>query len=223
MAYDPSALFQLCWRVSGDSREILERAIPAIPAVRRAYVDFLVGTNRLDAAEPLAAEFSSDIDLMLRYCDAALAEGRARVALKVWNALPKEGTAGRCFDWRPNRTVGAPVVIDAGLRVSLSGKQPEACDLAARYLALEPGGRYRLLFEYRTRDLPAASGIEWSVVDARTGVELVNHPADGGSLEFSAPDGCELARLVLRYRRPTGRIRAEGSVVFENITVERAG
>src|SRR5438045_2220049 len=35
MAYNPSALFQLCWRASDDPREILERAIPATPAVRR--------------------------------------------------------------------------------------------------------------------------------------------------------------------------------------------
>jgi len=37
MAPDPAALFQLCWRVSGDGREISEKAIPPERAVRRAF------------------------------------------------------------------------------------------------------------------------------------------------------------------------------------------
>src|SRR4029079_1227990 len=119
---------------------------PSLPAVRRDYLDFLVRTHRLDAAEPLAGEFSSDIELMLRYCDAALERRRARTAWMVWQALPPDaaGTLGRCFDWRLHPTAGAPVSVQRGLRVSLSGKQPESCDLSERYVALQPGARYRL-------------------------------------------------------------------------------
>jgi hypothetical protein len=35
MAYDPAALFQLCWQASGDPREILDRAIPPEPKIRQ--------------------------------------------------------------------------------------------------------------------------------------------------------------------------------------------
>jgi tetratricopeptide (TPR) repeat protein len=225
IAYDPAALFQLCWRVSDDAREILDRAIPRSPAVRRVYFEFLVRTNRLDAAELLADEFSTEVDLMLRYCDAAIANGRPAAALKAWNAVGKQSalTLGRCFDWRAIRTVGAPVSIEGGLTVSLSGKQPESCDLAERYLALEPGARYRLQCDYRTRDLPPGSGLDWSIIDAKTGAEFGAMPAGAGSFEFSAPGGCDLARLRLRYRRPAGEVRAEGSAVFQNITIGRAG
>src|ERR1700730_7708308 len=45
VTYDPAALFQLCWRVSGDAQEILQQAIPDTPVLREAYLDFLVRTN----------------------------------------------------------------------------------------------------------------------------------------------------------------------------------
>ena len=224
LAYEPSAVFQLCWRVSSDPAEILQRAIPPEGPLRRAYLDFLVRTDRLEAAAPLAPEFSSDLELMLRYCDAALAKRLTGAAWKAWSGLPAQRgpTPGRCFDWRPHGIDGATVSIHSALRVSLSGKQPESCDLAERYLPLEPGARYRLRFRYQTGDLPAGSGLEWLLLDAATGAAF-GEAAAAVPLEFSAPPDCDLARLVLRYRRPSGRIRAEGSAVFENIIVERAG
>jgi hypothetical protein len=108
------------------------------------------------------------------------------------------------------------------LSISLSGKQPESCDLVERYLALEPGARYRLRFDFETRDLPAESGLAWMLVDAKTGGEFAT-ASTGGAIEFFAPAGCDLARLLLRYRRPSGAVRSEGSAEFRNITVERAG
>src|SRR5262249_6615865 len=159
MAYDPAALFQLCWRVSSDSQKILDRAIPDRPAVRRAYLDFLMRTDRLDAAEPLGDEISqtasaADADRLLGYCDALLGQARVRPALRVWNALaqkriipyealnpqtggaltngePAATPAQHGFDWRILRVEGAALSFDTAsreMRLSLSGKQPEACE-----------------------------------------------------------------------------------------------
>lgn len=259
MAYDPAALFQLCWRASGDGREILQLAIPDAPAIRQAYLDFLLRTNRLEAAEPLAVELSesagaSQLDLLLRYCDALLARKQAGPALQVWNALAARGiipyrsldprtgalTNGelaaaplsRGFDWRPARVEGAALSFETGLRemsLSLSGKQPESCDFIEQYLAVVPNIKYRFRYRYRTRDLAAETGLAWSFVDARTVAELAAGavPASPGwneqTLTFSTGAGSDLLRVLLRYRRRAGSMRAEGSVDFTRFILERAG
>ena len=259
MAYEPAALFQLCWRASGDGREILEKAIPEAPALRQAYLDFLLSTNRLEAAGPLAAELSqsagaSQLDLLLRYCDALLARKQAGPALQVWNALAERGmipyraldprigalTNGelaaaplsRGFDWRPAHIEGAALSLDTGSRqlsLSLSGKQPESCEFVEQYLPVLPNVRYSFRYRYRTRDLAAETGLTWSLVDARTVAELATGavPASPGwseqTLTFSTGSGPDLLRVLLRYRRPAGSMRAEGSVDFKGFILERAG
>src|SRR5438094_617098 len=174
MGHDPAALFQLCWRASGDEREILDRAIPT--SMRRAYFDFLLGAGRLDAAAPLADEIlrapePSDMDRLLRYADASLTHKQTAVARKVWKAL------GRGVDWRPSRIEGARVSFDPASRqmsVALSGRQPELCDLVEQYTLVEPGAAYRFRFRYRTQDLAASTGLIWSFVDAGSGSEFAS-------------------------------------------------
>jgi hypothetical protein len=260
MAYDPAALFQLCWHASGDGREILERAIPSEPAVRRAYLDFLVSTNRLEAAGPLAVELSqsagvSQLDLLLRYCDALLVRRQAAPALRVWNALaarrvipygaldPRTGASltngelavtplQRGFDWRLSRVEGSALSFDTGsheMSLSLSGKQPESCDFVEQYLPVLPNVKYHFRYRYRTQDLATETGLAWSLLDARTVAQLAAGavPASPGAWNeqtFTFPTGSEsdLLRLLLRYRRPPGSMRAEGSVVFTHLTLERA-
>jgi hypothetical protein len=257
MAYDPGALFQLCWQASGDSREILERAIPAGPGIRRAYLDFLVRTKRLEAARPLVEEIgrtadSSDLVRLLEYCDAEIALRRVHPALEAWNALaarrvipygkldPRAGaslTNGdfasqpllHGFDWMTARLEGASLSFDIAaheMAVSLEGRQPESCDLVGQYAPVLPGAGYRFRYRYRTRDLAAETGLGFSLLDARTGGEFASGdmPAssgDGGegAIAFSTPAGCEMVRLVLRYRRPAGSMRAEGGAVFTRLTL----
>jgi hypothetical protein len=255
MAYDPTALFQLCWRVSSDAREILERAIPPAPRARRAYLDFLIRSERIEAAEAVADELgrgpgASDLDPLLRYCDAALELKLVTPAIKTWNALSRarlipypEGAVlangefasaplGHGFDWRRKSVSGvavsfAPVVRE--MLVSLSGKQAETCDLAEHYVAVQTSAAYRVRFRYRTRDLLPESGLDWSFLDAGSGAAFASvafAPSENGwserQLDFSTPVSCDLARFTLRYRRPIGAVRAEGSVVFTHFTLERA-
>jgi hypothetical protein len=260
MAYDPAALFQLCWRASGDAKEILQQAIPDTPALREAYLDFLVRTNRLEAAGRLAVELSqragpSQLDLLLRYCDALLAGRQLNPALQVWNALASRRiipygaldaqtgasltngdlTAApllRGFDWRPARVEGAALSFDTISRqmsLSLSGKQPEACDVVEQYLPVLPHAKYHFRYRYRTQDLAAETGLVWSFVDGRTAAEagagVVRASPDWNeqTLEFSTGSGSDLLRVLLRYRRPPGSMRGEGSAVFTRFTLERAG
>jgi hypothetical protein len=260
MAYDPGALFQLCWRASGDAREILERAIPDDPGIRRAYFDFLLRTKRLDAARPLVEEIGrtagpSDKARLLWYCDAAIAVRRVKPAIEAWNALaarrvipygaldPAAGVSltngdfaaqplTQGFDWRALRVEGASLSFDMAaheMALSLEGRQPESCDLVEQYAPVLSGARYCFRYRYRTRDLAAETGLGFRILNGLTGDEIAGGsvPAssgDGGegAITFSTPEGCDLLRIPLYYRRPAGSMRAEGSAFFTRLTLERA-
>jgi hypothetical protein len=198
---------------------------------------------------------ASQLDLLLRYCDAQLAAHQADPALQVWNTLaarriipygaldPRTGaslTNGdlaaapllRGFDWRPTRVEGAALSFDTASRemsLSLSGKQPESCEYVEQYLPVVPKVKYCFRYRYRTQDLADETGIAWSFVDGRTAAELAAGAirASAGwnerTIEFSTGQTSDLLRVLLRYRRPPGRVRAEGSVVFTRFILERAG
>src|SRR5207248_7358218 len=127
---------------------------------------------------------TAQLDLLLRYCDALLANRQANPALEVWNALAARriipdgvlnARAGssltngdlaaapilRGFDWRPARVDGATLSFDTGSRemsLTLSGKQPESCDFVEQYLPVLPNAKYRFRYRYRTQDLASETG-----------------------------------------------------------------
>jgi hypothetical protein len=115
------------------------------------------------------------------------------------------------------------------MSLTLSGKQPEWCDIVEQYLPVLPNVKYHFRYRYRTQDLAAETGLVWSFVDARTVAELaalaVRASPDWNeqTLEFTTGSGSDFLRVLLRYRRPTGSMRAEGSVVFTRFILERAG
>ncbi len=201
MAYDPAALYQLCWRASTNAKEILERAIPPDPAPRRAYFDFLAGSNRLEAAEPLSEELgrtadASDLNRMINFCDLELLQTRVRPALQVWNSLvarrlvpqstplaigelTNAGLATtpllHCFDWRLVPVEGASVSFDTAaheINLSVSGKQPEPSGFVEEYVPAQPGASYRFRFRART----VLDGLHWGFLDGRTGAEFSAGP-----------------------------------------------
>ena len=115
------------------------------------------------------------------------------------------------------------------MSLSLSGKQPELCDFVEQYLPALPNVKYHFRYRYRTQDLAAETGLVWSFVDVRTGAELaagalpVSSSWNEQGFEITTGSGSDLVRVLLRYRRPPGRMRVEGSVVFTRFTLESAG
>lgn len=90
--YDQSALFELCWRMSGDAAEILTKAIPADPAILSQYLNYLLRTQRLEAARSAAEALARlagppQRAAVLYACDRLLAAGRVREAAELWNLL----------------------------------------------------------------------------------------------------------------------------------------
>jgi tetratricopeptide (TPR) repeat protein len=232
---DRRLAFDLAWRVSQDPAEILTRAIPPDHDVGRAYLDYVMDRHRDaagSAALPLAAMHDpADLPALEAACDALIDAGKTAEAQTLWRALGHAPAAllanggfteeprGHGFDWRPIESAGvrhASLAETPGHRVSLSGKQAEACDLLLQYVALAPGRRYRLHWDARTVDLASPSGIEWAVGNTTGAVESAKAWRDGSAV-FTAPTG--LLPVKLRYRRPAGQPRAEGAVEIRNVSL----
>lgn len=189
---DAQMLFQECWELIGDGDAILREAIPDKKEVLEPYLEFLLRTNRLDAARPVASRVmaggagGAEIrEAILTYCDRMLAAGNREEAVGAWNWLAERrligypnldgrelvtnrafepGTINRGFDWRFSS--GSGVYYERGaagvLKVGFSGKQPENYDVLWQPVALEGGGKYRLRVKYRTPVRDA--GLRWEVL-----------------------------------------------------------
>ncbi len=137
---DPSAAFDLCWRVSQDSSLILNKAIPDDPEVYRRYYHYLAAAGRTDAIGPIWNRIEpvltqEDIPTTLTYAESLLASGHVDFALRIWNRLCDAGLirhlrldpgsgrvltngqfrlqpSGLVFDWGLAQAVGVNSQID---------------------------------------------------------------------------------------------------------------
>jgi hypothetical protein len=254
---DLHPIFRLCWNMSQDAGLILERAIPARREVLDAYVWFLMQEGRLAASEPAATRLAAlatieDRSILVPWCNRLIDAGAVAPTLEVWNTLcarhvlpyaPVDpdrapltdggfavASVGGGFAWRlapaPGVTLGrnrSPLY----LWVAFSGDQPETCTPLIQFVPVTPGARYGLRFEYHTSDLPPASGLRWSVFDARTGIDLAtaspwlsNPEWKPAELHFTAP-AAGLVRLTLTCQRLPGATRIQGSVGLRQLALER--
>jgi hypothetical protein len=205
----------------------------------------LLSENHLAAAEPIATQLAAvaeneDTPAVLDFIDRQLASSTA-----AWNGLCVRGQipfapihrpaltnadfhvapTSRGFDWRLPSVDGisAVRVRPSSLRIDLSGKQPERCDLLVQFVVLTPGKTCHLQFNYQTQGFPAESGIAWRLRDPTTGADLQSTSPQLSSPEvkhadivFRARDTSQ-ARLVLEYSRVPGTSRLEGSVTLRDM------
>ncbi len=93
---DRSPLYRLCWQATDDPKRILALAIPDQPRILAEYLNFLMGTGRLDAAASVARRLGGQSDaqvspVLVTYCDKLLEADRGREAVGVWNQLSRTG------------------------------------------------------------------------------------------------------------------------------------
>jgi tetratricopeptide (TPR) repeat protein len=254
---DLKPVFRLCWDMSQDAGLIFERAIPARREVLDAYVWFLMQRGQLAASEPAAMKLAALDTIegqptLVAWCDRQLAAGAARPALEVWNTLCarhllpyapldpdrspltdggfRAAPVGGGFGWRLAPAPGITLGRNRSPRylwVAFSGDQPETWTPLMQFVPVTPGATYRLRFEYHTSELPPASGLRWSVFDARTGSDLAtaspwlsNPDWKPAELRFTAP-ASGLVRLTLTCQRLPGAMRIEGSLGLRQLSLER--
>jgi tetratricopeptide (TPR) repeat protein len=227
---DRRLAFDLCWRVTQDADEVLRRAVPEQHDVLATYLYYVMDQRR-EAVGPVALKLAAlgnvaDVPLLESACDVLIDSGKVAEARELWKRLGHRETSlltngdfaaelgGHGFDWR---LAHAPGITDTSLpgshRILLSGKQPESCELLRQFVVLEPGKKYSLRWEARTRGLVSPTGIAWNGQGRVESAEGWR----GGSLDFTG--STPLMPITLVYRRPAGEPRAEGSIEIRNVVL----
>jgi hypothetical protein len=239
MAYgDQTPLYRLCWRFTSDPAQIL-RYLPNRRLILAGYLRFLLENKHAADASTAAQSLSEsaapeDLQLLLTYLDQS-------PDLSVWNTLcrrallpyseldPNRGPILtnpdfraapllHGFDWRVTNTadLAAARTAPSGLRITLSGGQPESCELLSQLLAVTPGRRYRFQFEYHTSGIAPKTGLRWTVAGATT-PDLSSDTQENTALDFTA--AAALERLALTCTRVPGATRIEGTIHLRNLSI----
>ncbi len=240
---DRRPAFDLCWRAGRDAGEILERGVPPQRRdVLAAMLSYSLEKHREDAgtvANELAKfHDAGDVPLLDAACsvmiESAMESGDAEGAAHLWTAAGHSRTGapaggvwngnfasaieGEGFDWRLDNPPGVmPVRLEGrGLRIELSGRQPEAARLLRQIVLLDPHRRYRLEWSARTNALPEITGLTWTLGNRRFPlIASEDEKKDGAAIAVQKP----LTPLELWYQRPSGQVRAEGWVEIREVSL----
>ena len=227
---DPAPLFNLAWRMT-DRPELIHAALPKDGKLTGRYLSFLLTTGRLEAAAAITGEVA-DRGVLLDATDRFLERNYAAAAVAAWNRLgyaplaPERGVSltnptfahdpvRRGFDWRVPANSEISVARDTppALRIALSGRQPESCELLAQFVPLMQRRTYRFRFHYRTE----GAGFHWQISGADQPVAAAAEWTAGEML-FSSGDAA-VAKLSLVYRRPPGSVRFEGGIHLRELSL----
>ena len=144
-------------------------------------------------------------------CDLLIDSGKVAEARELWKQLGHRQTAlivngdfatepgGHGFDWRLARPPGVTdISLPGAHRILFSGKQPEMCELLRQFVVLEPGKKYVLHWEARTRGFVSPTGIAWNEKERDQKARTIGAPETWSLL---------LARRWRRLHSATGGLR----------------
>ena len=206
------------------------------------------------AIQLAATATAADQPALVAWCNRQIDAGSAAAAVDVWNQLCARRLLpytpldrGRApltdgnfaavtsvnsgFGWRLPAVPGVTWGTSPNPRylwLTFSGDQPETCEPLTQFVPVMPGASYKLRFAYQTsQDIPAASGLRWTVYEARGGAALAssagwlaNPDWKTDEMRFTAPpDG--LVRVALGDQRVPGTTRIEGTLELRGLSMER--
>lgn len=248
-ADDVGALFELCWRVSPDPQKIAGILLEDNPALIRQYLNFLLGKNQPLAAADTAPRLirtgtpEADRTLLFSVVNRLVSANDGTAANTLWHELiqrhwivadttvPNNAAFARdpqpvSFDWTLSSITGLNSWPGpSGLETEFTGNEPENSSIAEQTVVLA-SGNYRMKYSYRTTDIPPDTGIQWQIVDAKSGAVLATSPSlsnpaiTSATLPFSVPPGAPLLRLRLIYQRALGTPRISGTLMVRSIQIE---
>jgi tetratricopeptide (TPR) repeat protein len=254
---DPAPLFQLCWRLRPDPATVLEAVPHRRDVLREYLAFLTAGEQLEAAASVarrlLVQPQNDDVPNLTAYCERLLGSGFVAPAIDIWNqlcerkAIPyrplhlaeratltngsfERPPSSMAFDWRVLPWPGIEIVHSAkpaGLRIALSGLQPESCEILTELVPVLSRTSYHLRFDHRTRGFEKNTGMHWSVFDVANGSDLAEAAAELGSeawdtreTRFTTGPNSRLVRLALIYRRAPGTTLLEGSLWLRNINLD---
>lgn len=246
---DMGALFELCWRVTQDPKQLSAALVNDDPTLLRQYESFLLGKEQLVAAADVAPRLmhsgSADADrpMLFDVVNRLVAANDGKDAQSLWLRLiakqwvvadagvPNNGDFVReplpvSFDWSLPEYPGLHSWPGAsGLEAEFTGSQPEECTVAEQTLMLAPG-KYLLSYSYRTADIAAGTGIRWQVVGAAPddvlgeSLDMASDTFEQGTMHFVVTPDAPLPRLRLIYKRALGTPRITGQLVLKSVRIQ---
>ncbi len=248
MSYgDRAPLFELCWQVKEDASFIASRALPPSYPVLLQFFQFLVGKQQYDPAATLAKSIlpkapEADKPEYLACLQRLMDTTNLAPAVRIWNGLCARGfepfrqldpargisltngdftsfPSGIGFDWRLFANQNSPATkTRAGLKITLSGNQPDRCDLLTQTVPLLPSRGYRLRFSFSTNAARDKSGFHVRVLD-KASPDLASEQLRQETLNFHSGEQSSAA-IVFEYRRPLGYVRTEESLFLQDVTLD---
>jgi hypothetical protein len=113
----------------------------------------------------------------------------------------------------------------SGLEIEFTGEEPENCIIVEQTVMLAPG-KYTMEYSYHTTGIPPGTGIQWQIVDAKSGSvlatsrDLSSDTPQQAALFFSVGPDSSLLRLRLAYQRTLGTTRVSGTLVILSTKIE---
>ena len=120
---DLGAAFELCWAVSQDPVVVLE-AVPKTGRILSRYLEFLLNTNRLEEASPVAQLLlqapqgpgKDEAPTLLNYCDRMIGVKSFAEAKGVWDELAKRSLV-------PGQAPASKnLLVDGGFKDTFAGR-----------------------------------------------------------------------------------------------------
>ncbi|HET8550563.1 MAG TPA: hypothetical protein VFL57_21275 [Bryobacteraceae bacterium] len=197
-----------------------------------AYLPIAIAENRLKPLAQIATLLPVTPEhrpALVHSCEHLIEAGEADAAVAVWNRLrvfeKLDATSGRSltngrfayekvrgFNWRHDPLAGVDLrPAPGGLRIELSGGQPEHAVLLEQIAPVLGGRAYRFTVQADIAQLAATAGLSWRIECAPSREALASAPlAATTSVPFSTLPTCTLARLMLEYNRQPGTVRIAG-------------
>lgn len=107
--YD-NQIFTTAWKSSGDAQTILSELIPRNEFVEYRYLDFLIGTHRLDDTGPVwnrmvRSGYKVPVWEASPYMDSLITAHQSAVAYRIWNSLRTMGSLPATYAPTPQNLV----------------------------------------------------------------------------------------------------------------------
>jgi hypothetical protein len=241
---NPRPLLRLASLEEPDPKNVLDR-LQAGDNIAYAYLDLLIGSGRLDAAQALVpillrskvVRKNQLVDLTTRQLQA----GHVSWALEIWNALCDADSACVSLDpehgpflspglskpdgegFHPSLTPNSGIAAEWGpneAAFTMDGTQPDLCPLLEQPVpAPRRGGKhYRLRYEYES----SATGAYWSMAGFDSPALAPSPDWHRAEMTISpraeaGKDSLRLLKLRLVYRRELGAIPAVGEFRLRNL------
>ncbi len=227
MGFDPTPVFDLCWRQSDRSKEILH-LIPRREETLVPYLKYLYKTNRTEAALEAWPEVirvashvrAADADALIGFDEYLIGANRIPEAIAVWNELAKRKIVrtgaldiGRGFAWHVQPQPGVFVTeYPEAIQFEFTGDEPENCELLWRILPVTPETQWRLAWRIDPRT-GADPGLQFEVGPAKC-------PLLRGNCQFITGAAMQSVRLSLQYVRSLGTTRPRGILMLSRVRLD---